>query len=702
MRLGTCGDQPSDFALALDSYDAVVIAEPENFRNEAWDDASRRRALARPTGRAGDSTTVSSASEASTENICPSSLPPTPCANIDTLGKQNILQQLPKFMHSPLPTSKYSRVLVLHPGQVQDDLFCHLESAHFESISDDYIALSYVWGDPTVTHGIICDGMSLQVTQNVAEALRALRDPIAAERIWIDAICIDQANNMEKNQQVQRMGNIYMGAREVVVWLGRDEEAIAQDCFDLVRSTNAFLDNQLERFGNVFDIPALVSPCPICDDRSRWEKVRKMVTLSWFTRVWVIQEVGLAKKCIFRWGDHEIDIAQVMELALWVIYREDLAELSGHVPMLRLTDLFRDVYCSYDNPVTWRTSLPLIRKEVENYESQLFMDVLLAASGMGATDKRDHVFAFLGSPLAVTEDGKPLIKPDYNKSLSEVFYDTACAFLRHPREAPYLLSRVKHLRGDEDQDQDRLLPSWVPCWDRSVEFCISRPHFWFQAGGEKRFSPTILPDCVLKIHGIQISRLKFLSRVIENRNLGIDPNEWDEEYRSVRKPFIDVLWEEIADAAITNLTQLEIDFSWTLVRAYPASKGRTPDAQHQAEFEAYRSIVRRGARSVFNMRNVEKDIEDPLPRDFFHRLSYCDGLAVTLLESGRIGLVPNLACLGDLCCVIPGIPVPLILRPLMSGNYSLIGESYLNGIMSGEAIEWMESGGAVEESFCLV
>jgi len=48
-------------------------------------------------------------------------------------------------------------------------------------------------------------------------------------------------------------------AREVVVWLGRDEENIAQDCFGLVRSTNAFLDEQLDRFGSVFDIPTIAS-----------------------------------------------------------------------------------------------------------------------------------------------------------------------------------------------------------------------------------------------------------------------------------------------------------------------------------------------------------------------------------------------------------------------------------------------------------
>jgi hypothetical protein len=328
------------------------------------------------------------------------------------------------------------------------------------------------------------------------------------------------------------------------------------------------------------------------------------------------------------------------------------------------------------------------------------MDVLLAASGMGATNKRDHVFAFLGSPLALTEDGKPLIEPDYNKSLSEVFYDAAYAFLHHPREALYLLSRVKHSGADEDEDCQ--LPSWVPCWDKVVEFCISRPHFWFCAGGETVFSPSVRPDRTLGVSGIRVSRLTFLSKLIENHNLGIDSSEWDEQYRSSRKPFIEALWEETADAAKTDVAQLEIDFSWTLVRAYPASPGRAPDAEHRAEFAAYRSLVRRAAGSIGYEMIGEEQVDDPLPRNFLHRLNYCDGLRVTLLESGQIGLVPSITSLEDLCFVIPGVPVPMILRPLAGGSYNHVGESYINGIMPGEVFELVESGVAEEKSLVLV
>jgi hypothetical protein len=113
------------------------------------------------------------------------------------------------------------------------------------------------------------------VTPNLAEALRGLRDSATPTRLWADAICIDQSNNEEKNQQVRRMGTIYTNARQVVVWLGNDEDEIASDCFDLISSTNAYLDQQLVTYGAWADIPTLVKPYPISDDQLRWTRFER-------------------------------------------------------------------------------------------------------------------------------------------------------------------------------------------------------------------------------------------------------------------------------------------------------------------------------------------------------------------------------------------------------------------------------------------
>ncbi|KAK0639450.1 Fructosamine kinase-domain-containing protein [Cercophora newfieldiana] len=599
------------------------------------------------------------------------------------------------YRQKPLPTGEYTRVLVLHPGVEDDELSCDLEVVHLKEQENSYTALSYVWGNPRNTTSCICGDRAARITVNLAEALRALRDPQVPLRLWADAICINQADDVEKSWQVRRIGTIFHSAKQVLVWLGHDKANISADCFNLVVDTNRYLDERLAEYGNTVQMPTLVKPYPVSDDRARWDNLRKLLSLPWFRRVWVIQEAGLAKSCLLRWGAHTIEFAHIIELALWHVLREDVAEITGPLNVIRLTDIFRDVHLSYQNKETWRTSLPLLRAEVEcKSQRQVFVDILLAASGMLATDKRDHVFAFLSSSLAQHPDGKPFVEPDYTKDLRDIYFETACSILRHPREAPYFLSRVKHRSQESLEDITR--PSWLPRWDEAIDFTISRPKFWYRAGGNAVFAPDIRPDRSLAARGVVFDRITYVSRVIQRRNVTKNTAEWESEYREGRKPFVDVLWEEtFAAAQPADVTQFEQDFAWTIVRSYPATPDKIGVAQQMAEFNAYRRLVRRAAGCL------DDDGSDVVeyapgcvafPRNLLHRLCYCHDLRFAVLESGRLGLVPFVARPGDRCCVLPGVPVPMVLRDESSKKrtYRFIGESYVHGVMGGEVMALVE------------
>lgn len=93
-----------------------------------------------------------------------------------------------------------------------------------------YDALSYSWGPvektPTkiqVSHrladGTISEGW-LPARTNLMFALRHLRRADRTRDMWIDAICIDQDDQVGKGPQVAMMGDIYKCAASVVVWLG--------------------------------------------------------------------------------------------------------------------------------------------------------------------------------------------------------------------------------------------------------------------------------------------------------------------------------------------------------------------------------------------------------------------------------------------------------------------------------------------------
>jgi hypothetical protein len=87
----------------------------------------------------------------------------------------------------------------------------------------DYVALSYTWGDASVTREIFVDDIPVSVTVNLYAALLQLRDHSRVRqgfRIWVDALCINQADLVERAVQVARMKEIYERAWHVVVWLG--------------------------------------------------------------------------------------------------------------------------------------------------------------------------------------------------------------------------------------------------------------------------------------------------------------------------------------------------------------------------------------------------------------------------------------------------------------------------------------------------
>lgn len=83
-----------------------------------------------------------------------------------------------------------------------------------------YEALSYTWGSPELTHSISVDGDFFPVAANLYRALERLRDAVLERILWIDAICINQADDAEKSQQVQAMSMVYAYASRVIVWLG--------------------------------------------------------------------------------------------------------------------------------------------------------------------------------------------------------------------------------------------------------------------------------------------------------------------------------------------------------------------------------------------------------------------------------------------------------------------------------------------------
>lgn len=85
-----------------------------------------------------------------------------------------------------------------------------------------YTAVSYTWGDGSPSEIIFLDGQPFPVRPNLWSCLYYLG--LASrhaewEYLWVDAICINQDNDAERNSQVRCMDQTYSSATCVSIWL---------------------------------------------------------------------------------------------------------------------------------------------------------------------------------------------------------------------------------------------------------------------------------------------------------------------------------------------------------------------------------------------------------------------------------------------------------------------------------------------------
>ena len=112
------------------------------------------------------------------------------------------------------------RLLKLQPGRGAEPLVSSLLMSSLDDYSYIWTALSYTWGNPHDCKDLICDGIQLSITANLHSALQRLRLVDKPLLLWADAVCINQADNEEKEAQVRLMRRIFARADLVVADLG--------------------------------------------------------------------------------------------------------------------------------------------------------------------------------------------------------------------------------------------------------------------------------------------------------------------------------------------------------------------------------------------------------------------------------------------------------------------------------------------------
>jgi Heterokaryon incompatibility protein (HET) len=144
----------------------------------------------------------------------------------DTIDSERISNQSQAlYLSLPLNTKLQSiRLLDLFAAEDPQDkqLRGQLRVVNFTH-NPTFTALSYVWGTFNDNSPyIICGSYKIRITYNCWSALWHLRNHFAPAQIpiWVDAICINQERDDEKENQIPLMHQIYSRARPVYVWFG--------------------------------------------------------------------------------------------------------------------------------------------------------------------------------------------------------------------------------------------------------------------------------------------------------------------------------------------------------------------------------------------------------------------------------------------------------------------------------------------------
>ncbi|KAK5735307.1 hypothetical protein LTR17_008314 [Elasticomyces elasticus] len=317
------------------------------------------------------------------------------------------LDTLDKFVYKPLKHTHWLRILKLRSAPVgQPTIDCVIEEVpDLKTYPPGYEAVSWCWGTGRDDQSIrVHNGekaFALQVYEHLYEALLALRKPDRDRSLWIDALCINQKDVEERNRQVPRMTEIYSGATNVCIWLGKADT-----------QSDMALKFIREKMLSLWSFDKL------CDDKEHvdsWAALLELMKRPWFSRRWVVQEVALAKAGTVHCGHEHVswqEFADAVSLLVEVdTAARKLSELVRKEERFSYAqDFFQEVPFLGATLLVNLTGRLLKRAVSDNFDEHhrsMTLEQLVGRLAVFETSEpRDTIYAV----LALAKDSQPSIK----------------------------------------------------------------------------------------------------------------------------------------------------------------------------------------------------------------------------------------------------------------------------------------------------
>jgi hypothetical protein len=567
------------------------------------------------------------------------------------------------------PSGREIRILDLAPGQIGEDLTCSIRVVHLDSDAN-YEALSYVWGGLNTQKDIDIGGQRTPVTDNLYSALQRLRYPTKRRTIWIDQLCINQSDNLERSSQVAMMRDIYRRSSCCIIWLGELDGISSQsaaDVFDFIKDVAAF--GKTEYRG----LPTLLKSTSDGVQARKAFAAFAMYGNSWWSRIWTIQEAIIPCHASFVWGHLSVSRQDVSTTA---------RSLRINQPHSHFPELFEMKRIQY---------YELIRRVVYPVYGFIYsttidgpLDLLMRWRHRDATDPRDKVYALMG---LLPEYSLPSARGyDYEAPPSLLFANVTFDLIQ-------LEDGLRPLIGSSEMPHRT---SHVPTW--AIDFASTNRvgkrqlKWWghshryrqFSACGQRRLKVSLSSDSMtLSLNGLCLDEVEVTSNIWEV------PGDVEVDLHALHETLIH--WDELLQQWRTSHGSPE---EYVTGGTWESAFSRTP---------------------IGDLIMKEYPIQRALPKheNYLAKLLTalkCDNTISSLYES-LCGMVPNQVFFitkkgyigagppdtrpGDQVWILCGGQVPFVLRQTENGSTDLdracerrlVGDAYVHGIMDGEAVD---------------
>ncbi|KAI1757534.1 heterokaryon incompatibility protein-domain-containing protein [Xylaria castorea] len=637
------------------------------------------------------------------------------------------------------------RLLTIQPRQYtasrsespSSTIHCFLRLAELKE-HPQFTVVSHRWHTTDAvdeTKSVLVNGAAVPVSPGLFEVLHHLQKETQAVVVWIGALCINHAdeNEREKSVQVSQLPQIFAAAEKTLIWLGgtadRSDEAmkVLRRLTEEQLTLSAYVANWTPQLGMQLaqkilpsrfissgssapgskepldlqqELESLRAPLKALMEREYWMDLLSLVELCLSSKGLVVcGSHGLAL-------DHFSSAARALDHIInHLTYSKWLAAATDPTtPSAQNTVLSSEEVSNLSQSPALRIlgRRDAYRRDMDSWlkspDSPLFMLLnrfyavpVENRLALRVGNPRDRIYALACLATDMTELG---IMVDYSKDVNQVYAETSAAFLqKHP--GVLQLARGTMATGDDltswavDWENVRLPPSYLGSSERPFNACGPADIRYYRADTGTSGQISLKAGVVDQVQEVGNPYQPDQPESTDQQRTYLSEIKqfWEDSTASISSPY----FAEQAAVALAKIPVGDIETSPASHALMRASSSTVEGYKRTAEalFPAETTEDDAPAETQEKAQQPEESKKpEPGPSiPYIAAMARMAGRRPFRSNNGYVGLGPIDLAVGDTVAIPYGSPVPFAFRRAKGSEDAacrLVGEVYVFGIMDGE------------------